>query len=367
MTISKFGTTINKSSTPNIVRGIENKVSKSGDIMYGNLNLNGHSIKNLASPEEESDSVNKGFLESNFVRFEDNVQINSKLAIIDENRIASSTPIQVQGRDLIGVSTIRPVPQRNSVSDNNSNIYIALGDSLYLRGVSQPALPSDGVNKQYVDERFNNVFSGNIDLHGTHKIVNLSVPTDPTDAASKQYVDDHFHCDLNLNNNQIIGLANPIDDYDAATKIFVPQPAYDVYRVFCNSVNREIQLTRLGGKNNLCTLHNNNAIGVTDVSPNNLLRISISGSAVNNTAGNLTVKLVESPRERERTSPKILERFHIRRSPVERPQQRTFHATILVQPISTSNEFVCEYSTAPGSEAYFEFGVIFMFELIKIA
>ena len=32
-------------------------------------------------------------------------------------------------------------------------------NSLYLRGVSDPTLPLDRVNKQYVDERFNNVFS----------------------------------------------------------------------------------------------------------------------------------------------------------------------------------------------------------------
>ena len=46
--------------------------------MYGDLNLNGHSIKNLANPEEESDSVNKGFSNSNFIRFKDNIQLNTK-------------------------------------------------------------------------------------------------------------------------------------------------------------------------------------------------------------------------------------------------------------------------------------------------
>ena len=96
---------------------------------------------------------------------------------------------------------------------------------MYLKDVSDPTLPLVGVNKQYVDERFNNVFSDNIDLHGTHKIVNLSDPTDSTDAANKQYIDNYFSGDLNLNNNRITGLADPIDDHDAATKIFVPQPA----------------------------------------------------------------------------------------------------------------------------------------------
>ena len=165
---------------------------------------------------------------------------------------------------------------------------------------------------------------------------------------------------MSLNNNRITGLANPINDHDAATKIFVPQPAYDVYKAFCNSENRELQLTHLGGKNNLCTLYNNNVIAFTDISPGNVLRISISGSAINNASGTLTVKLVE-PR-----SSKVLERFNIRRLPIERPQQRTFNATILVQPISSSKKFVCEYSAPSGEQAYFEFNAIFMFELIKI-
>ena len=217
---------------------------------------------------------------------------------------------------------------------------------MYLRGFSDPTLPLDGVNKQYVDERFNIVFSDDIDLHGTHKIVNLSDRTDFTDAANKQYVDNHFSSDLNLNNSRITGLADPIDDHDAATKIFVPQPAYDVYKAFCNSENREIQLTHFGGKNNLCTLYNNKMIGLTNISSGNVLRIYISGSAINNTTGTLAVKLVE-PR-----SSKILERFNIRRSPSERPQQRTFNATILVQPISTSKKFVREYSASSGEQAY---------------
>ena len=62
-------------------------------MMYGDLNLNGHSMKNLANPEEESDSVNKGFLDSNFLRFKDNIQLNKKLVVIGNDRIATRSPI----------------------------------------------------------------------------------------------------------------------------------------------------------------------------------------------------------------------------------------------------------------------------------
>ena len=115
-----------------------------------------------------------------------------------------------------------------------------------------------------------------------------------------------------LNNNQITGLADPIGNHDAATKIFVLQLAYDVYKAFCNSESRIIC-----GKNNLCTLYNNNVIGLTDISSVNVLQIFISGSAINNTSGTLAVKLVEPPIG---GSSKTLERFNIRRSPVERRQ-----------------------------------------------
>ena len=111
---------------------------------------------NVASLEEESHNVNKEFLDSNFIGFKNNIQLNTKLAVIGNDRIASSSPIQVQGRNLIGVSSIRPLSQETSIS--NKNICITLGDSLYLRGVSDPTLPLDGVNKQYVDKRFTMYF-----------------------------------------------------------------------------------------------------------------------------------------------------------------------------------------------------------------
>ena len=63
MNVSKFGTSGSQSSSTVKVVGIEHKVSKSGDIMYGDLNLNNHKITNLANPVTESDSVNKGFLQ----------------------------------------------------------------------------------------------------------------------------------------------------------------------------------------------------------------------------------------------------------------------------------------------------------------
>ena len=75
-------------------------------------------------PEEESDSVNKGFLDSNFIRFKNNIQLNTKLAIISNDRIVSNSPIQAQGRNVIGVSSIKPLSHEKSILNNNIYIYI---------------------------------------------------------------------------------------------------------------------------------------------------------------------------------------------------------------------------------------------------
>jgi len=88
MSFSKFETTV-KSQSSSKVTGIENKVSKSGDILYGVLNFNGHSIKNLANPEEDTNGVNK-----RFIRSKEWIPVSSKLNIIgvDDN----SNPITSQ-------------------------------------------------------------------------------------------------------------------------------------------------------------------------------------------------------------------------------------------------------------------------------
>ena len=106
MNISKFGTTDSQSSNPIRLTEIENKVSKTGDIMHGDLNLNNHKITNLAAPEAEADCVNKGFLK-NFIRFESGRVIGSTLATVGTNsngeQIASANPINIKGSNMFGL------------------------------------------------------------------------------------------------------------------------------------------------------------------------------------------------------------------------------------------------------------------------
>ena len=95
MNISKFGTATKQ---PSSSVEVENKLSKTGDIMYGDLNLNNHKITNLATPVAESDSVNKAFL-NNFIQVDNRRVFGSRLITLglDSNgqHIASYSPINV--------------------------------------------------------------------------------------------------------------------------------------------------------------------------------------------------------------------------------------------------------------------------------
>jgi len=189
MSVSKFGMTI-KSQSSSKVTEIENKVSKSGDILYGDLNFNGYSIKNLANPEDNTNRVNERYLNS-FVRFKERISVGSKLAIMrvnnNSNPITSQNPIQIRGNDIIGVRSISSLPDAKFIIQSipKSRTSLELRSTLVLKGVAYPTDPSDAANKQFVLEKLAEFCTRNV----------------------------------SLNNNWIMGVANPIDSQDAATML----------------------------------------------------------------------------------------------------------------------------------------------------
>ena len=64
MSVSKFGTLQNVVSKP---INLTNKLSKSGDTMTGDLNMNGNSIENIGDPQSETNVVSKGYVTRNLV------------------------------------------------------------------------------------------------------------------------------------------------------------------------------------------------------------------------------------------------------------------------------------------------------------
>ena len=246
MNISKFGTSGSQSSSTVKVVGIEHKVSKSGDIMYGDLNLNNHKITNLANPVTESDSVNKGFLDnaiSNIVHFAESSEFGSRLATLginnDGQNVVSPTQIQIQRSQIYGVEVLGRLPNRvfriENIPPNNASI--ELGESLILKGLVEPILPSDAATKQFVENLVTNV-RDNINLQGLHTIINLRDPTAPGEAANKNYVDQitqHIQTEddnvtisrnLDMKNHTIFNVGRPSEPTSAINKRYFKRNIY---------------------------------------------------------------------------------------------------------------------------------------------
>ena len=317
MSISKFGTNSSKpSDNKNInITGIENKVSKAGDIMYGDLNLNNHSIKNVASPEEESDAVNKEFLNSlisDFISYKSTPNFGSKLAVIglNENRksVVSISPIQVRGSEIYGLQTIGRLSNTSfrihSIPRNDASI--ELDDLLTLRGVTYPVNLTDAANKQYVDEKFQQRFSnleGDIDLQGTYTIVNIRSPATAHDVVNKNYVDQTtevlqfiqtdrgvlvINQNMDFQNNSVVNLGRPLDGTSPITLQYFEQNSYHPkLQIFSTALENTALVTNrihtlplsvvdVVGDNFLCTLAENN-ICLSSLVENNYLQISVSG------------------------------------------------------------------------------------------
>ena len=240
MNISKFGTTDSQvTSSPIKIIGIDNKVSKSGDTMFGDLNLNNHKIINLPTPVSNSEAVTKLFLEnriSNFLQFQETPEFGSKLAITgidnDSNHVVSFSPIQVRGHDLYGLENIFIFSETRFRIEklNNPNVFIEMNGSLTLKGLANPTEPKDAVTKEFVENlvRSNNVES-DIDLRNTHTIVNLRDPIEPKDAATKEFVENlvtsnNFVNDIDLGNTHtIINLRDPLSSNEATNKNYVDE------------------------------------------------------------------------------------------------------------------------------------------------
>src|SRR5580704_18091332 len=73
MIVNSFGSSnINKKSADikyiSLIKDLQFKVSKNGDIMNGNLNMNGNKVTNIADPSFNSDVVNKKYVDEAITR-----------------------------------------------------------------------------------------------------------------------------------------------------------------------------------------------------------------------------------------------------------------------------------------------------------
>ena len=214
--------------------------------MYGDLNLNNHKITNLANPVTESDSINKGFLDnaiSNIVHFAESSEFGSRLATLginnDGQNVVSPSQIQIQRSQIHGVEVLGHLPNRvfriENIPPNDASI--ELGESLILRGLVDPSLPSDAAIKQFVENLVTNV-RDNINLQGLHTIINLRDPTAPGEAANKSYVDQitqHIQTEdnsviilrnLDMKNHTIFNVGRPSEPTSVINKRYFKRNIY---------------------------------------------------------------------------------------------------------------------------------------------
>ena len=128
------------------------KLTKSGDSMSGNLDMNDNKIVDLKTPTDNTDASTKKYVDD---------KASLKL-------------------DLAGGAMTGP---------------LGLGNGR-LWDVADPTLDTNGANKRYVDNKHalgllksGGTMTGEINM-GDDKITSLATPTEDTDAATKKYVDD---------------------------------------------------------------------------------------------------------------------------------------------------------------------------------
>ena len=174
------------------------KLTKSGDGMSGQLDMNDNKIIDLKTPTNNTDASTKKYVDDQ-----------------------AALKLDIAGGQMTGP--------------------LGLGDGR-LWDVGDPTLPTNGANKRYVDTqdtasrtlcvlKAGSTMSGNL-VMGSNRITGLGTPSLSSDATTKTYVDtrdnlmllkagDTMSGVLNMGSSKITSLATPTVNTDAATKKYV--------------------------------------------------------------------------------------------------------------------------------------------------
>ena len=176
------------------------KLTKSGDGMSGELDMNDNKIIDLKSPTNNTDASTKKY-------------VDDKAALkLDLSGGQMTGPLGLGGGRLWDVAT--PTADTNGANKRyvdaqdtalralcvlkaGSTMSGALNmDDNKISGLGTPSLNTDATTKTYVDTRDNlmvlkagDTMSGVLNM-GNQKITSLATPTNNTDASTKKYVDD---------------------------------------------------------------------------------------------------------------------------------------------------------------------------------
>lgn len=186
-----------------VAQQIANKVSKAGDTMSGDLDMTNHKITNVATPTTNGDGVNKQYVDNS---------MSSKVSKSGDT-MGGELNIAEGGLTVdIGDGIFRVVYNGNILFEINNPYYSdtlnawvgRLNGHMFVGAdkiqVQNPTTNQGVVNKQYVDSNTSNklllsggTMSGNIDMD-MHTITNVLTPTSSSSqyqVANKEYVDSH--------------------------------------------------------------------------------------------------------------------------------------------------------------------------------
>lgn len=182
--------------------------SISGGTATADLDMDGHKILNLPTPENPGDAVNKDYADK----------------ILDKINRFTNTDIDDNG--------------------DESNNLSGGGDTIV--NVGTPEKPTDAANKEYVDRIIyvETKPDGSKEEHisgGNTTIIQVANPVNNTDAANKQYVDtkvakagDTMRGNLNMGGFSVKGVATPTENGDAVNKSYADNLGTVKETIFAN-------------------------------------------------------------------------------------------------------------------------------------
>jgi len=183
---------------------ITNPFSAPPAVVNADLDVNNFKITNLKNPTDGQDSTNRRFIERNFVRKDQDINMRDhKITGLHPLDAIQSDQSDATPKGYVDTEIFRQIDENNQVE-------------------AVKFLKVDGTSLPEADQDFNG-----------QKIKNLGQPIDPNDATTVNFVDYRigqrtFHVNpegaqekLKMNNNVISGLANPTARNNATHKSYV--------------------------------------------------------------------------------------------------------------------------------------------------
>lgn len=182
-TLTKEGWCADAKAVGDAIAAVEtasDKVDRSGDTMYGALNMGNNKIIRVATPTDNTDVANKAYVDSAVQNAD-----NASKGYVDEAVAEVNTALgELETTTKEYADTMLPL-----AGGTMTGAIEMSGNA--VTGLAEPTADSDAATKAYADQmlpKTGGTMSGAIAM-GSNKITGLATPTANTDAATKAYAD----------------------------------------------------------------------------------------------------------------------------------------------------------------------------------